>query len=236
MQQRGLAAQFLRRDPAQRGQVPYGENGEKQRLSMGTRGFSLKEAVYTRQFYMVFAIFFCFGFSLFTLIVHIVPHAFELGFSAVTAANILAVIGGLTVVGRLLLGIVADRFGNRPIFIGGFILMSAAVLWLVSAKEIWKLYLFAAAFGFASGGMGTSESPLVAEFFGLHSHGLIFGITGGGFTIGAALGPFAAGYLFDIAGNYRIALLVCACITMFGLILTLFLTPARDEPGERIFT
>jgi MFS family permease len=229
-----LAAHFLRRDPTQMGQVPYGESGERQNLGAGTLGFCLKEAVYTRQFYIVFAMFFCFGFNLFAFIVHSVPHASELGFPAVTAANVLAVIGGFTVVGRLLLGIVADRIGNRPVFLVGFILTSAAVLWLVPAKEIWTLYLFAAVFGLANGGMGTSESPLLAEFFGLHSHGLIFGITGGGFTIGAALGPLMAGYLFDIAGNYRAAFLFCSAISMLGLTLTLLLTPIKVEPDKRI--
>jgi MFS family permease len=227
-----LAANFLRRDPAQMGQVPYGESGERQRLGTGASGLSLKEAVYTRQFYIVFAMFFCYGFSLFALIVHSVPHASELGFPAISAANILAVVGGSTVVGRLLLGIVADRVGNRPVFLVGFILTSAAVLWLVPAKEIWTLYLFAAVFGFANGGMGTSESPLVAEFFGLHSHGLVFGITGGGFTIGAALGPLMAGHLFDIAGNYRAAFLVCGAISILGLTLTLLLTPVKGDPGK----
>jgi MFS family permease len=229
-----IAAQFLRRDPTQMGQVPYGGSRGEQRLGIRTWGFSLKEAVYTRQFYIVSAMFFCFGFGMFALMVHIVPHASELGFQAVTAANILAINGGLMIVGRLVLGSAADRFGNRPIFIIGFILMLATVFRLVSAIEIWTLYLCAAVFGFANGGMGTSESPLVAELFGLSSHGLILAITGSGFTIGAAVGPFMAGYLFDIAGNYRMAFLFCAVISIFGLILTLLLTPLKAEPGKRI--
>jgi MFS family permease len=229
-----LAAHFLRRDPTQVGQVPYGESRGEQRLGIGTWGFSLKEAVDTRQFYIASAMFFCCGFGMFALMVHSVPHTSELGFPAVTAANILAVISGLTIVGRLALGSVADRFGNRPIFIIGFILMSAALLWLVSAREIWTLYFCAAVFGFANGGMGTSESPLVAELFGLSSHGLILSIMGGGFTTGAAVGPFVAGYLFDIAGNYRVAFLVCAAVSLLGLILTLLLTPLKAEPGKRI--
>ena len=229
-----LAAHFLRRDPTQMGQVPYGDSGRKQRPGTDPRGFFLKEAVYTGQFYILSAMLFCFGFGMFAIMVHIVPHATELGFSPLTAANIPATIGGLIIVGRLLLGRAADRFGNRPIFIIGFILMSAAVLWLVTAKEIWMLYLFAAVFGFATGGMGTSQSPLVAELFGLHSHGLILAITGCGFTMGAAAGPFVAGYLFDLAGNYRGAFLVCTAISIIGLILTLLLTPVKAEPSKRI--
>jgi MFS family permease len=133
-----------------------------------------------------------------------------------------------------LLGRAADRFGNRPIFILGFILMSAAVLWLVTAEEIWALYLFGAAFGLATGGMGTAQSPLVADLFGLRSHGLILAITGCGFTTGAAAGPFVAGYLFDLAGNYRGAFFVCTALSILGLILTFLLTPVKAETSKRI--
>ena len=223
-----LSAHFLRRDPTQMGQAPYGESRREQTLAMCPWGFSLKEAVCQRQFYIVFAMFFCFGFNMFALMVHLVPHVSGVGFSAITAANILAVIGGLMIAGRLVLGSAGDRLGNRPIFLIGFILLSADIMWLVSAKEIWTFYLCAAVFGFANGGMGTSESPLVAELFGLNSHGLILAITGGGFTIGAAVGPFVAGYLFDIAGNYRLAFLICAAISILGLILTILLTPVRS--------
>jgi len=220
--------------PTQMGQVPDGETGGEQRLGIAPWGLSLKEAVYTGQFYILLAMLFSFGFTMFALMVHIVPHTTELGFSALTAANIPATIGGLMIAGRLLLGGAADRFGNRPIFIIGFILMSVAMLSLVKAKEIWMLYLFAAVFGFATGGMGTSESPIVAELFGLHSHGLILAIAGCGFTMGAAVGPFVVGYLFDIAGNYRGAFLVCTVISFLGLILTLLLTPVKAEPSKRI--
>jgi len=229
-----FAAHFLRHDPTQIGQRPHGEIAGDQRLGAGLRGYSLKEAVHTRQFYLLFAIYFCFGFGMFVLMVHSVPHASELGFGPLTAANILAVIGALTIVGRLVFGGAADKFGNRPIFIIGFILTAGALLWLAAATEIWTLYLCAAVSGFANGGMGTSESPLVAELFGLKSHGLILAITGGGFTIGAAVGPLVAGYLFDIAGNYRGTFLVCTTISILGLILTLLLTPVEAEPGRKI--
>ena len=60
-----LTAQLLRRDPAQVGQVPYGEKGEEEHgLKLETQGLSLKEAVYTKQFWLVFGLFSCYGFSL----------------------------------------------------------------------------------------------------------------------------------------------------------------------------
>jgi len=225
-----LAAQLLRRDPTQVGQRPYGENeGEEPGLELGTKAFSLKEAVYTKQFRVVSAMLFCFGFGEFAIIVHIVPHATELGVSTVSAANILATIGGLNIVGRVVLGGAGDRIGNRQVFIIGFILMAAALFWLVPATEAWMLYLFAAIFGFAHGGCAVSSAPLVAALFGLSSHGLIMGFVGLSYTSGAALGPFLAGYIFDITSSYQLAFLVCGAIAVVGLILAALLTPTKKS-------
>ena len=227
------AAQFLRRDPAKTRQVPYGENeGGEQKLEAGTQGFSLKEAVYTRQFWMASAMLFCFGFCLFSITVHIAPHATDLGISTASAVSILAAMGGLSIAGNVVLGGVGDRIGNRQVFIVGFIIMSAALFWLVPAREMWMLYLFAVAMGFAHGGMGASESPLVAGLFGLKSHGLIFGVIGMGFAIGGAIGSFLSGSIFDATGSYQTAFLVCAGIGIVGLVLAVLLTRIKGEQGK----
>jgi predicted MFS family arabinose efflux permease len=220
-----LLAQLLKRDPTQVGQRPYGENeGEKQELSE-THSLSLREAVHTKQFWLTSGIFFGLAFCVYTILTHIVLHAMDLGISYITAANILATIGGLSIVGRVVLGNAADRIGNRQVFIIGFILMSASLLWLVPAKELWGLYLFAAVFGFAFG-CAASESPLVAELFGLSSHGLILGVINCiGFTFGAAAGPLIAGYIFDITNSYQLAFIVCAATGVVALILAVLLRP-----------
>jgi MFS family permease len=136
--------------------------------------------------------------------------------------------GGTAIIGRLLLGMLSDRIGSRGIFIIGFIWMPISFLWLVSAKEAWGLYLFTVTFGIEQGGMGAAESPLVAEIFGLKSHGFIYGVVGFGFTIGAAIGPWLAGYLFDVMVSYKMAFAMCAAFGLTGLICTVFIKPIRD--------
>ena len=228
-----IAAQFLKRDPTQIGQLPYGEDkSATQQLSSGVTGFSLKEAVYTTQFWLFFGMLFCFGFIMFTVVVHIVPHATDIGVSATSAANVLATIGGLVIIGRVVMGGAGDRIGSRQVFIIGFILLSAAFFLLIPARTMLMLCLFAVVYGFAQGGMGSSESPMVANLFGLKAHGLIFGVVGIGFTLGGTISPFLAGYIFDVYGNYHIAFLVCAALGIVGLISTIVLKPIKDKYGQ----
>jgi len=94
------------------------------------------------------------------------------------------------------------------------------------------LYLFAIIFGFTQGGMGVSESPLVAKLFGLSSHGLIFGVAALGFTLGAAIGPLLAGYIFDVTGSYQLAFIIVGISGTIGLVLTIALRPVRRKAEQ----
>ncbi|HJX13293.1 MAG TPA: MFS transporter [Dehalococcoidales bacterium] len=227
-----LAAQFMKRSPARLEQLPnVGHENEPLGPASGT-DFRLREAVSTPQFWMLFFIFVCYGYGFFSIIVHIVPHAIELEISAAGAAGILAAMGGAGILGNYVLGVVADKSGNRLIFMMGCLVMSATLFWLVYISEMWMLYIFILLFGFVFGGMGAAESPLVARLFGLTSHGLIYGVVHLGFTVGAAAGPFFSGYLFDITASYRTAFLVGAAFGVVGLVLSVILTPTRRLGGS----
>lgn len=223
-----LSAQVLRRDPAQMGQVAYGENeGEKQGLLLETETLSFNEAIHTWQFYVVSGLLFCQGFTLFATMVHLVPHAIELGISVSGAANIIATMSGVSVVSKIFMGRVVDTIGSRQTYRIGVLMMSIGMFWLVPANAVWKLYLFSAVFGFGYGGCSTSSSPLVAMLFGLGSHGLIFGVATFLFRLGGSIGPFMNGYIFDVTGSYQLGFLICGVISFIGLILVSVLKPIR---------
>lgn len=223
------AAQFLRRESSSMGQLPNSENeGKEKELIPDTKAFTLKEAIHTTQFWLVSLMFFCFGYGAFAITVHIVPHATELGISAESAANILAINGGVGIFGNFVLGgIIGDRIGNRTAFVIGFVLMVASLFWLVFVREAGMLYLFAIVFGLALGSMGTSESPLIARLFGLKFHGMIYAVVGLGFTAGGAVGPIMSGYLFDLNGDYQLSFLFCAMLGVVGLISVAILRPTE---------
>ena len=229
-----LSAQFLKRDPAQVGQLPYGENGrEVHGLQLGDNGLSFREAIYTKQLWLVSGLFFCFGFCVFIIMVHLVPHAIELGIPAASAANILAIIGGVSIAGKTIMGAATDRIGTRTGIIIGFILVFATLVWLVIVRELWMLYLFAIIFAFGYATMVALMSPIIAELFGIRSVGILLGIVNFAATIGCAVGPVLAGWLFDISGSYQLAFLLCAAVSLIGLIITLFIRPIHRRRGNR---
>ena len=223
-------AQLLKRDPGQLGLVPNSgrETSANPPVSEG-RSFSLQEAIRTRQFWTICAVNLTIVFCLMIVMVHIVPYARDMRISAVQAASILSTIGGVSMAGRFIIGIWIDRIGSKKAMIFCFILLIAGFLWLQTAKEIWRFYLFASVYGIAHGGFFTAISPIVAEFFGIRVHGVLFGIVAFSGTVGGALGPVLAGYIFDIMAGYTLALWICTLMSALGLVLIGLLKPIREK-------
>lgn len=223
-------AQFLRRDPAAVGQLPYGQ--KKDSGSTDLPGISLKQALRNRHFWLFFACFFCFGTMIFSIMVHIVPHALDLHASPAAAAGILSVIGAVAIAGRLIGGRMGDVIGSGRVILFGSVVMTAVMFFLAPAGEIWMLYLAAVFFGFVQASTGTVHSAYVAERFGLRSHGAIFGLLGTGYTAGAALGPLMTGFIFDITGEYQLAFIICGLFGTTSIVLLLILRTFRSTAAR----
>ena len=218
-------AQIMRRDPQEIGLLPDGIKCERSDLVSGFEKSNVtpKEAFRSRQFWTLciaqFAIFFC----LFTIVVHIVPHARDLGLPPATAAGVLSTVGGVSILGRIVMGSANDRIGGKRSLLICFIVLLCGLVWLQVASKPWMLFLFAVVYGLAHGGFFTVMSPTVAELFGTKSHGLLFGFVLFCGTLGAAVGPLMAGSTFDMTGNYRMGFLILTALATIGLALTTLL-------------
>jgi len=220
------ASQFLKRDPRQAGLEPYESKRARQgSVVLEVGGLTLREAFRTRQFWMLGIMFFGFGFGQMAIMAHIVPRAIDVGIAAVTAATILAVIGGASTVGRIVLGSASDRIGNKPLVIISFILLLIALFWLIFTTELWEFYISAVLFGLGYGALVAVVSPLVAEFFGLKAHGTILGTVTFIITLGGAIGPVLMGRVFDVTGSYYYGFMVCTALMGLSLILSSLLKP-----------
>jgi predicted MFS family arabinose efflux permease len=225
-----VAAQFMRRDPQQMGLVTSGaKDAEEGRLKAINDAYSLREAIYTKQFWIFFIMSICYSFCYMAVIIHLAPHITDLGISSTTAANVLATIGISSVLGLVIMGNIGDKIGNKRTIIIGYVFLSFAMFLLIFIKEIELFYLTALMFGLGYAGIASQRPSMVAIMFGVKSHGLIFGAIDNSFTIGAAVGPILAGYIFDATGSYLLAFLVCTVIAVTGLILIIILNPTTTK-------
>jgi MFS family permease len=218
------AAQFLMRDPGQKGLMPYGEQEtipEEKLAHSG--GFSVNEAIRNRHFWILCTVFFSWLFCLSVVAVHIVIYALGLGMSPASAASILAIIGIAGIAGRIGFGRLSDVVGIKPALVISFVMMSVAFLFLLLAIGTWMVLLFAVIFGIAYGTFELLQSPIVADLFGLKSLGTIAGVVLAIGLVGLALGPVAAGLIFDASGTYLAAFIICAVLGIIGALFSMFL-------------
>ncbi|MFC2006603.1 MFS transporter [Chloroflexota bacterium] len=219
-----LVGQFLRRDPAQMRQVPYGAGEAKiESLVSEARWVCLTKAIRNGQFWMISGIWFCSMFSMVIIGVHIIPHATDLGISPVNAANILAIRAGANIIGNIAIGVAGDKIGTKPALIISFILRTTALFWLLIIKEVWMFYQFALIIGFFAAGSGALMYPIVAELFGLGELGVIIGSVQYAGVVGGAMSTTLGGMIFDHTGSYQLGFLICAAFSFIGLILACFL-------------
>jgi len=222
------AGQLLRRDPAQLGQVPDGRRNPHDDAGSGTEdGLTFTEALHSGPFWMLCALNLLAVASMFVIVVHIVPHASDLGIATLPAAGILSTIGGVSMLGRFSVGFAIDWIGSPKCMQICLLVLIASFICLQMAHDVWMLYAFAAIYGIAHGGIFTVISPIVAELFGIRSHGALFGIVVFGGALGGAIGPVLAGLVFDITRSYHLIFMALIGLATLSLLLTLLLRPAQ---------
>jgi len=182
-----------------------------------------------RQFWIFCGIQFAFLPALMTIPVHIAAHGVDLGMSTSLAAGVLSTIGAVSILGRFSLGLIIDRVGGRFGLLICFLLLLASLLWLRWLAEPLLLFAFAIVYGFAHGGLFTTVSPTLAEYFGMAAHGTIFGVVVFFGTLGGAAGPLLTGWVFDSSGSYLLAFNALAVLAAVGLVLALSLGRPKHE-------
>jgi MFS family permease len=137
------------------------------------------------------------------LSVHAVPFAHDRGVSLAGASLALTAYGIGSVTGRLAAGAVSDRLGASPTMGAACVIQTLALVsvWLPS-REALLASLVAFGVGFAAS--DTIIVRVVPDVFGVRAIGAIMGVLTLGWRFGAALGPAAAGFLYDLTGSYAI--------------------------------
>ena len=228
-----LAGLFLIREPGDIGQFPDGIRSDtatgmklpKRKPPSSAR--SLRPFLTTVPFWIITGIFSSFGYFRSTFTAHIAVHVQDLGFSLSDGANVLAVISIGTIIGRIGMGRVADKIGNRRTLIISFTATTLIIGWLMVARDLWALYLFAMGYGFGWGAVAVLRFAITAEVFGLASVGFMMGIFGFSESLSATFSSYFGGFVYDRSGSYRAAFMICFAISFLGILMAWWLKPHR---------
>jgi MFS family permease len=148
-------------------------------------------------------------------------------FSQGDAARVLSLVLSFSIVGRLLMGWLADRFSKKYVMLLTYLLVAAGIPFLFLAHSQGVLYGAAAVFGVGLGGDYMIIPLMTAEIFGIQVLGRLLGVilTAGG--IAEAVSPWLTGRLRDATGNYSEGCFVLVGIALLGAAAVLGLPQRR---------
>jgi predicted MFS family arabinose efflux permease len=168
----------------------------------------------------------------FMVTVHIVPFARDQGVSLGGASLALTAYGIGSVIGRVAAGALSDRMGTVTTMRVAYavqVLSLLALLWLPSRETLLgSLVGFGAGFAAAD----TMITKAIPEVFGMRAIGAIMGVLSLGWRSGAAVGPAAAGFLYDATGSYAVPFGVAPLVVVASWAFFAAATSTR-RPGRR---
>ncbi len=134
--------------------------------------------------------------------------------------------------GSLAWGWIAERFPVRYVLAAVAVAVAVPALLFLTADTTLEGLAFSALFGFGVGGMLSVPPVAYADYYGRRSLGAIRGVTEPFTSLEQAIGTVAAGLVFDLTGNYDIALTIFASLGGLTAVALLFARP----PSKRITT
>jgi MFS family permease len=135
-------------------------------------------------------------------IFHTVSYAIGCGLPMVAAVTIYSMEGVAGLGGRLLFGVLADRYGAKPVLVAGLLVQALAAVSYLAVNQLGGFYAVALVFGAAYGGTMPLYAALAREAFGARILGTVLGAATLLSSLGMALGPFVGGWLYDRFGSY----------------------------------
>ena len=202
--------------------------------ALPTTGLELtgREALHSVLFWKVALTFALSNFATTAIIVHQIPFLVEeVGSSEAFAALSVTLMTAISLAGRLVFGLAADRY-SKALLAGIAMLFSAVGLALFSTvHHEWQLIYVLPFFGIGFGAAVPLRAAIQAEYFGLKAYGTIQGMLFTASTIGAFFGPLLAGVLYDATADYRPSFLILALGPALALPLILS-TRGVSRPEE----
>ena len=190
----------------------------------GIAGATLGEAMRTYRFWALFASILVIATAYGGAHIHMAQIVALHGFTPGTAAGVMGVVAVGILGGRVIVGLLFDRFWAPGVAFGAMLLPAAAA-WLLmgTANSLAPLMTGGFLLGFAAGAESDVIAFLAARYFGMRHYGSIYGVLYMPFGIGSAISPILYGAVRDATGGYDAMLLAASLMFAAGgaLLLTL---------------
>jgi len=191
------------------------------------------DALRTPSFWFLSGGLFTCGFSMSLLSAHGVPMLTDHGFHSMTASSAVGLTGVSSIAAGMAIGVLSDRWGRKPLLAFVYLLRVVALTLIFLTRDPAVLMVVAILGGLSLTGSFAMASALTADIFGRLSVGSIFGLIFLVHQIGAALGSWLSGYLFDVSGGYGFAFAIACGLLLVGAGLSLTIDvngrPVRRE-------
>lgn len=153
----------------------------------------------------------------------------DLKYTQAMAANIISLVLGASILGRLLMGWLADRYQKKYVMILIYSLVTSAILLLYTSSAPGVIYVFAFIFGIGLGGDYMIIPLMAAELFGVKVMGRVMGLILTVDGLAEAFGPVLAGRLRDISGSYATGFTALILLSLVGTIAIAMLPNRKSE-------
>lgn len=187
-------------------------------------GISLAEGLRTPAFYKLLLAGGLFAFTAIGAVVHFVPILTGRGTEPLAAAGIASLIGIFSIVGRLGVGVLLDRFqGHLVGALAGLPAVVASLLLLAWGGDSTTQMLAAIFLGLTLGAEVDVVAYLASRHFGLRNFGSLYGALVMALALGGSFGPLVAGMMFDRFGGYGefLGMMIAALVAAVASLLLL---------------
>jgi MFS family permease len=184
------------------------------------------EAIRERDFWLLFWVLFVFYLYRLGINVHLVAYLSDLGYSSEEAAVRYSLTLAIGIVGKLCVGIFADRVGAKAAVVTNFTIIAAASMLLLLPSVPGGVILFLVLHGFATAAEDVVMPLIVGQRFGVKNLGRIYGLLLIALVPGGTIGPVLAGRVFDVSGSYAFVFAVFV-LTNLSAVLALALVRTK---------
>ncbi len=192
-----------------------------------------REAWHHRDYWLLTLGFFVCGFQVVFIATHIPAFLVDRGMPVLVGSNVLALLGLVNIVGALLFGYWGERYRKSGLLVGIYLARAAAIaLFVLLPVTPWSSYAFAATMGLLWLSTVPLTNGLVAEFFGVKNMSMLGGIAFFSHQVGAFLGGWLGGRVYDLTGSYNIAWSVAIALSLIAALLNALIRDRAPLPAE----